>query len=426
MFFLIAIAAAEPPAVAAPYDWTAAALASSVGYERLEHLCDDVGARPAGSVAYAAAVTLTEAWLTADGHRVTLDPVMENVWIRGEQKLVMTAPRTRTMAVAALGGSIGTKGTEAPVVVIREWAELGPQVKGKIVLFNHPMAVGVPAIEHYGDAVQFRGGGASKAAAFGAVAALVRSVTTHSLYTLHTGAMHYDHAQPRIPSAAITVEDAEQIARLAARGIEVKLKLTLGAADAKDAPSHNVVADLVGREKPEEIVLLGAHLDSWDAGQGAQDDGAGVAEVVEALRLIRARGQARRTIRVVLYANEEHGLSGGKSYALQRGKEHHIAAIEADLGAGAPVAWEMTGTAEQRVWFEGLAAPLGLRVGGEGGGADISTLDGVPQIGLLPDDAHYFDIHHTEADTFDKVDKEAMQRATAAIAALAWAIADAP
>jgi hypothetical protein len=419
----------------APADPTVAALVSAArasaqaNHARLAQLCDEAPARLAGTPNLAAAVRITADWLRADGQEgVATEPVMVPVWVRGAEQLRWLSPGSRQMAMLGLGGSVGTPGIEAPAIVIHDWSELGPQVKGKIVVYNHPMKEGLPSIDHYGPAVAYRGQGASRAAAHGAVAVLVRSVTTRSLYTPHTGGMRYDPAQPQIPAASIPTEEADWIDRLTARGVEVRLRLEMGATALPDALSHNVVAELRGARKPGEIILIGAHLDSWDVGQGAHDDGAGVVEVVEALRLLRAAPQRpARTVRVVLFTNEENGLRGGLGYAEAHKKERHIAAIESDLGGGWPMGFGATGTPQQIAWLRKAAAPLGLPISEGGGGADIGPLgdQGALLIGLEPDDSHYFDVHHTHADTVDKVNPTDLAEATGAVAGLAFLLANA-
>jgi Zn-dependent M28 family amino/carboxypeptidase len=396
---------------------------------RLSELCDGIGARPAGSDAYEKAARWAADTLRADGHvNVALEDAPSDVWIRGAERLRMLAPVEREMAMLGLGNSVGTPGVEAPVVVLHSFNELGPQVKGKIVLFDSPMSDALPAHIQYGTNVQYRVNGASRAASFGAVATLVRSVTARSLYTPHTGAMHYEDGAPRIPTASITAEDADRIDRLTARGVEVRVRLEMGATTGPTVVTHNVLGEIRGSTHPDEIVLVGAHLDSWDVGSGAQDDGAGVVEVMEAMRLIREHGTPARTIRAVLFSNEERGLSGAKAYDAAHGKENHVAAIETDLGGGRPLGWVADGTEQGLAWLHTAAAPAGLPVSdGDGGGADISPLRdrGVVVVGLVPDDSHYFDIHHTNADTVDKVDPAALQEATGRLAALTWQLANA-
>jgi Zn-dependent M28 family amino/carboxypeptidase len=297
------------------------------------------------------------------------------------------------------------------------------------VLFDVPMGDGLPAVERYGDAVAIRVDGASRAAAQGAVAVLVRSVTTRTLYTPHTGGVRYDSEQARIPAAAVSPEDASWMSRLDARGIEVRARLVLGAHAEADAASANVIAEVRGAERPDEIVLIGAHLDSWDVGQGAHDDGSGVVEAMEALRLVRDLGvPPRRTIRAVLFTNEENGMRAAKSYAEAHEGEVHVAAMESDLGAGEPRGFTVMGTPAQVAWLRGALAPLGLPLDEGGGGADVSPLEeqGVLVAGLRTDDSHYFDVHHTRADTLDKVDAAALREGVRAVAAFAWLAANAP
>jgi carboxypeptidase Q len=264
------------------------------------------------------------------------------------------------------------------------------------------------------------------AAKAGAVGVLVRSVTTRSLRSPHTGATYYAEGVPKIPAAAVSTEDADRLTRELARG-PVRVRLELASATGPDAPSANVVAEIPGATLPGEVVLIGAHIDSWDVGQGAHDDGAGVIEVMEAMRLLVAQGERpKRTIRAVLFTNEENGLRGGLGYAAAHGGEVHVAAIESDLGGGRPEAWSATGTPAQLALLREAAAPLGVPVEEGGGGADIGPLKekGVMVVGLVPDHRAYFDVHHTEADTVDKVDPAAMAEATGALAALAWRLAN--
>ncbi len=398
-------------------------------YARLVELCDGAGPRLAGSPGQKRAEAIGAAWLKADGLRVSLDPLKVPVWVRGEASLGVTVPRAESLAVLALGGSVATPeaGIEAPIVVIRDFSQLSAAVKGKIVLYNHPMEEGNPSVDHYGEAVAYRVGGASKAAAFGAVAVLVRSVTTRSLYTLHTGTLGYDEAHPKVPAAAITVEDADRLSRLAAKG-EVRVRLRLTPHTEPDADAVNVIGELRGSEFPDEVVVVGGHLDSWDVGQGAADDGAGIVESVEALRLIAAFGTPKRTVRVVLFANEENGLRGGKAYFAAHGHERHVAAVESDLGGGGPRGFGITASDAQRAWVLPMLSGSNLTNRADGGGADISllTADGVLALGLLPDDRHYFDVHHTEADTVDKIDPASLSDATGALAAILWRLANDP
>jgi hypothetical protein len=302
-------------------------------------------------------------------------------------------------------------------------------VKGKIVLFAPDLPAGATAGALYHIFSDLRTHGPSQAAAAGAVAALVRSVPPVSLATPHTGTLEYDADKPRIPAAALAAEHADWIARLVRRGVEVRVRLEMGALDGGLVDTANVVAEIRGAERPEEIVLIGAHLDSWDVGQGAQDDGVGVIHVIEAMRLIRGLGVLpARTIRAVLFANEEHGLEGGKAYALAHKGERHLAAVETDLGSGKPERWNISGNKQELAWLLTAAKPVGLPVELGWGGADISPLkdEGVPTATLVGDVERYFEVHHTQADTLDKVDPQALRDGLAVVAGIAWQLAIAP
>lgn len=409
-------------------------------FTKLAFLTDHIGHRLAGSPQLDAAIAWAKDALAADGHAVTTEPVMVPHWQRGAERARLVAPITRDLVMLGLGGSVGTPagGLTAPVVVVHGWDELAARaadVKGAIVLYD----VAMPAWteDHgsgYGDVVPFRVAGAIAAAKLGAVAVLMRSVTAHSLRSPHTGAMRYVDGVPRIPAAAITVEDTALIARLAVAG-PVRVTLTMGARLLPEAPSANVIAELRGRERPDEIVVIGAHLDSWDVGQGAHDDGAGVVHVMQALTTLRALGLTpRRTIRVVLFTNEENGLRGGKGYAAAHGGDHHVALLETDNGGFAP-----RGFRAQVHGDAALAARLGeaaqllaplhataLTIDDDAD-ADVSPLvdAGALGLGLAVDGRSYFDIHHTEADTLDKVDPQVLADGVAAIAVMAYVLADA-
>lgn len=420
----------------------------SRAHERLRVLCEEIGARLSGSQELEDAVAWSAATFAEDGLVVRREKVMVPVWRRGEESLELTEPRASSVAMLGLGGSIGTpaEGVLAEVVVAADFdalEKLGDACKGKIVLFNKAMPPYDPERgAGYGETVVYRSQGASRAAAKGAVACLVRSVTATSLRTPHTGMLSYTTDAPRIPAAAVSTEDADRIARLVAAGRKVTARLRMGATFAPDVPSANVVAEIRGSEKPEEIVLLAAHLDSWDVGQGAQDDGGGCMAVMEALRAIAASGvKPKRTIRGVLFVNEENGLRGAMAYARERGDEarRHVAAIEADSGTYAPLGFTSPapkpGDAKQAAVrarlasFAELLAPTGAtRIKDGGGGADIGPLApaGVPQIGLMVEGSRYFDVHHTHADTFDRVAKADLDACASSLAVLALAISELP
>jgi Iap family predicted aminopeptidase len=290
-------------------------------------------------------------------------------------------------------------------------------------------------MDGYGAVSPLRSKGAMEAGKLGAVASLVRSLGTADFRLPHTGAMRYDPEVPRIPAAAITAEDADRLHRLLGHGETVRVRLRMTPATHSDAPSANVLAELRGRERPEEVVVIGAHLDSWDVGCGALDDGAGVAIVMETMRLLRALDlRPRRTLRAVLFTNEENGLAGGKAYAKAHADElaRHVAAVEVDSGAGRPLGAGVKAgpgaVAALAEILKPLAAIDAASAGDGGGGADISAMipAGVPQIGLRQDALRYFDYHHTEADTLDKVDPRLLAQNVAAFAVLAYGLADMP
>jgi hypothetical protein len=416
-----------------------AALTEGHAYARLAELTDGIGPRLAGSEGEKAAVQWAKRSFEADGVKVWLEPVKVPRWVRGAesgQVLASERHRAHPMALMALGGSVGTpaKGLTAEVIEVRsleEVAALGEKVKGKVVLFNHSMSVAAD----YGKVAALRTRGASVAAKAGAVGVLVRSLATASLRSPHTGAMRYEEGVKQIPAAAVSVEDAELLHRLLAGG-PVKVELKLGCQTLPDVDSFNVVAEVPGREKPREVVLLGAHLDSWDVGTGAHDDGAGVAMVMETARLMGKLNPApRRTVRVVLFANEENGLRGGRAYAEAHAGElgNHVAALEMDAGGYKPLGVTLRagpGGAELvGPWLKPLEAlGAGSILQGDAGGADISPLipARVPFVGVRVDSSRYFDVHHTEADTLDKVDPKDLAQATAAVAWVSYVLAEVP
>lgn len=344
-------------------------------------------------------------------------------------------------AIAALGGSVGTPegGIEAEVVRVASRAELaalGDAARGLFVFFDQPMDPTEPdPFAAYGRAVWQRSRGAVEAARLGGVGALVRSMTLRRDDFPHTGAMRYEPDLPQVPGVALSTLAAEDLARRLAAGERVRLRLELSCRTLADAPSTNVIGELVGRERPDEIVLVGAHLDAWDVGVGAHDDGAGCAEAVAAVGLLKTLGLVpRRTIRVVLYANEENGLAGARAYAADHAHEleRHVLALESDRGGFAPRGFDTNAEPAGFERLRAMAAQLepidAARVQPGDGGADISTLGpaGVPLVGLVPDAARYFDVHHAGRDTLEQVAPRELQLATAAMAALLWLVADDP
>ena len=413
-----------------------AALTSDRAYRRLAHLTDRIGHRLSGSTSLQRAIEWALAEMRADGlDNVRGEKVMVPHWVRGAESLELTSPVSRQLSMLGLGNSVGTPpaGITAEAVVVRSFDELdalGERVRGKIVVYNVPFT-------NYGATVQYRGAGASRAAKHGAVAALVRSVTPVSLQTPHTGAMNYAEGQPKIPTAAITIEGAETLQRMHARGERPTLRLKMEAKFLPDAESANVVAEIKGSEKPEEIVLISGHFDSWDVGQGAHDDGGGCIIAWEAVRLLKELNlRPRRTIRVVLYTNEENGLRGGTAYRdAHRGElAKHMLAIESDSGIYRPEGFGLAATAspQVRVDLEEIAKLLSgiraTRIAPDGGGADIGPLmrEGVTGMSLDVDGSHYFDIHHTHADTLDKIDPQDLAHCVAAMTVMAYTVADMP
>jgi Zn-dependent M28 family amino/carboxypeptidase len=417
-----------------------AALVESHAWDKLAWLSDRVGHRLAGSPGLAQAVEWAAAEFERDGmDRVWTDEVAVPHWERGEESARILSPTEHSISLLALGGSVPTPadGIAADVVLVHgfeELAELGEErVSGKIVLYHKPIQPGFDSEHGYGSAVRLRSRGASEAAKLGAVGMLIRSLGTVDYRLAHTGGMRYQEEVERIPAAAIAAEDADLIQRLLDAGETVRVELKLGCRTLPETTSHNVLAEIRGREKPDEIVLIGAHLDSWDVGTGAIDDGAGCAIVMETMRLLKHHGLIpRRTIRAVLFTNEENGLRGGRDYArrYEDDMDLHVAAIESDSGGGTPLGFGVSAGEGVLEVVRGVTSQLAI-IGadgafGRGGGADISPMraHGVPQMALVQDATHYFDYHHTHADTLDKVDKKDLDRNVAAMALMAYVLAE--
>jgi carboxypeptidase Q len=411
-----------------------AALADSAAYRRLGELGDRFGHRFSGSVALEQALDWILEEMRADGlENVRGEPVLVPHWVRGGESLRMIRPWAREMPMLGLGGSVGTPrgGIRAGVMVVSDFAELeerSDEAVGKIVLFDAPFTT-------YGQTVAYRRDGAVAAARAGAVASLIRSVTPYSQQTPHTGNMAYDESVKRIPHAAITVEDAEMLHRMAERGERVELHLEMEAEWLPDTWSRNVVAEIVGRESPEEVIVLGGHIDSWDVGTGMMDDGGGCVAAWEAVRLMKAIGlRPRRTVRVVLWTNEENGLRGATAYR-DRYIDHvdnHILAMESDAGVFKPSGFGFGGSDAGYEVVRRVGSLLDRVDAGTitrpGGGADIGPLmrEGVPGMGLSVDGTRYFWYHHTDADTIDKLDPHEVGLSVAAMAVMAYVVAEMP
>jgi carboxypeptidase Q len=411
-----------------------AALSDSAAYQRLGQLVDRFGHRLSGSAALERAIDWIMAEMKRDGlQNVRGEPVMVPRWVRGRESVELVAPRVDTLAMLGLGGSIGTppQGIEADVLVVGSFDELNrraAEARGKIVLFDVPFT-------NYGETVVYRTNGAIAAARVGAVASLIRSVASYSMKSPHTGAMRYDSTVPRIPHAALSVEDAMMLRRMQERGERVRVRLKMEAQTLPDVLSRNVMGEVVGREKPDEVVILSGHLDSWDVGQGAMDDGGGVVAAWEAVRLIQKLGlRPRRTIRAIGWTNEENGTRGGTTYrdAHRSELDKHILAVESDGGVFKPLGFGFTGSdaAFEIVRDVGrLLERIGAgQINRGGGGADIGPMMqlGVPGMGLNVDGARYFWFHHSEADTLDKLDPREVGLCVAAMAVMAYVIADLP
>jgi carboxypeptidase Q len=412
----------------------AESLSSAFAWERLALLGDTFGHRLSGSEGLENAIQWAVAEMKTDGlDNVRAEPVKVPHWVRGQESAEITSPHRSALAMLGLGNSIGTPagGIEAEVVVVRTFAELeaaGSSVRGRIVLFNVPFTT-------YGETVQYRANGPSRAAALGAVAMLIRAVGPPGLRTPHTGALRYAEGTPQIPAAAISVEDAERLQRMQNRGTKVRVRLRMEAKFLPDADSANVIGEIRGRERPDEVVVVSGHFDSWDVGTGSTDDGGGCIVTWEALRLMKKLNlRPRRTVRVVLFTNEENGLAGGRAY-LDRYRsqlDNHVLMLESDSGVFRPTGFGFSGSATARETVRQIAGLLrGIqadRIGPSGGGADIGPSVEAGQLPAmsLEVDGNYFLIHHTPADTVDKIDPVDMARASAAIAVMAYVVADMP
>ena len=428
-----------------------AALKDEWAYQRLADLCDKIGPRLSGTPGAEAAVVQVAAALRAVGLSVTLQPVKAPHWVRGEERAEIIdypgrpAGITQHMHLTTLGGSVPTppQGLSAPVLVVHSFEELNARAadaRGKIVVYDVPynqeLAINGHAGEAYGQGVQYRVAGASAAARVGAVAALVRTVGGADYRLPHTGEMSYEQGVAKVPTAALSAEDAMWLSRLAAQGpVRVFLKLT--PQSLPDVDSHNVIADWPGSDKPDEMVIVSGHLDSWDLAQGAIDDGAGVASAMGAIEVLKSLGlHAKRTVRFIAWMSEENGSAGGSAYAKAYAASLNTqgAAIESDNGAGRPLGVSAHVLPESMALLKPLMLamdPLGATVlahRDSGAGSDIDPLDeaGVPTLSPIVDTRKYFDYHHSAADTLDKIQPEDIRRQVAVLAMMAYYLADSP
>jgi carboxypeptidase Q len=434
-------ASAQSRAIPAAYRAVAdslirAATRDSAAYDRVGRLVDGFGHRPAGSRSLEAAIDWVLAEMKKDGlQNVRGEPVKVTHWVRGAESAVLVRPRRDTLSMLGLGGSVATPkaGITAPVLVVSSFADLEQrkaEARGKVVLFDAPFTT-------YDATRRYRTEGPSAAARAGAVGCLIRSVASNSIRSPHTGRTSYDSTAPRIPAAALSVEDAMMLHRMQDRGEQVVVTLKMDARDLPPASSRNVVAELVGREMPDEVVVLGGHIDSWDVGQGAMDDAGGSVAAWEAVRLMRQLGlRPRRTVRVVLWTNEENGVDGGKAYRGRHASEleHHVMAMESDGGVFQPTGFAFAGSdsatalvRQAASLLESIGATAVERVS-QSPDADIGPLveQRVPGIGLKVDGTRYFWYHHSQGDTLDKLNPAEVARCVAAMAVMAYVIADLP
>lgn len=420
-----------------------AALQNGKSYSMLHDLCTKVGHRLSGSPGAAAAVEWGRNTMDDYGFdSVWLQPVMVPHWVRGQQEVgrIINSKKigSKDVTVLSLGGSIGTgpAGLTANVIEVKSFDELKQlgqkSIQGKIVFFNRPLdPTKLNTFAAYGGAVEQRANGASEASKLGALAVIVRSMGFPNESYAHTGGLRYAPLVKQIPAVAISTQHADLLSKLLKDDRDLQFYLETHCEMLDDAPSFNVIGEIKGGEYKDEIIVVSGHLDSWDVGQGAHDDGAGCVQAIEVLRLFKEMGyKPKRTIRAVLYMNEENGLRGGQKYAevAKAKNEIHIAAIESDRGGFTPRGFTMTASesakSKIRSW-KPLLEPYDLwDFSHEGGGADIGPLGplGTALIGYLPDSQRYFSVHHTQEDTIDKVDKRELELGSASMAALVFLV----
>lgn len=458
--FTIRISAQQPSPTATPILYSEktieqmqqlqqAALRSEYALKQTAYLSNNIGARLTGSAQAERAVQYVAEEMRKLGLDVRLQKLTVPHWVRGEEcgELIefegMAQGTTQKVVLTALGGSIATApdGLSGEIVIVNNFDELEKlgraKVEGKIVLFNfkfdREMAADGFGGQAYGQATQYRGGGAIAAGRLGAIGVLIRSAGGSQNRLAHTGGMRYDEKVTKIPAAAVSYEDAETISYLAKMG-KVKIKMLLTPQTLPDTTSYNVIADLKGSEKPDEIVIVSGHLDSWDLGTGALDDAAGVAVSMQVPFLLKQlKIKPKRTIRVIAWMNEENGLVGGRTYAQEEDANiaKHFAAIESDLGASHPLGFNFAGMREAMPFLAPISKILTIQGAGlsqmqPGVGADIGPLTqkGVPSFAPWFDTRTYFNYHHTAADTFDKINPKELAEVGSVMAVLAYGLAN--
>lgn len=417
-------------------------LTNSKAYDNLRVLTKQVGGRLAGSPQMVKAEEWgVKALKEAGADTVYLQACQVPHWVRGAKEEVRIISRRRDfippLQVLALGNSVGApNGVTAPVLEVSSFQELEAkkdQVKGKIVFYNYHFNPSfIHTFDSYGDAVKYRGQGASRAAKYGAVAIMIRSMTHGANNFPHTGAMGYNDSFPKIPAVALGLEDADLLSNRLKGEQDLKIYLRTSCKMLPDTTGHNVIAEIKGSEHPEEIITVGGHLDSWDVNEGAHDDGTGCVQSIEILRAFKALGiRPKRTLRIVLFANEENGTRGGKKYAelAKAAKEQHVFALESDAGGFTPRGFSLTMPNEKRAKIKSWA-PLFLPYDvydfdAEGGGVDVGELNeaiGAPMGELLPDSQRYFDLHHAANDVFSAVNKRELELGAFSMAALIYLV----
>ncbi|WP_035695451.1 M20/M25/M40 family metallo-hydrolase [Christiangramia portivictoriae] len=419
-------------------------LLNGKSYEWLDHLSNEIGGRLSGSFNAEQAVEYTKKELESLGlDKVWLQPVMVPKWTRGEREFayVQTGPGdTRNLNITALGGSIATAvgGTKAEVIEVQGLEQLKEygeeQIKGKIVFYNRPMrADHILTFEAYGGCVDQRYSGAEEAAKYGAVGVIVRSMNLRMDDLPHTGSMSYGDLadDQKIPAAAISTNDAAYLSSMLKIQKDLQVYFKMNCRNFPDVQSYNVIGEITGSESPNEIMVVGGHLDSWDLGDGAHDDGARVVQSMEVLRLLKETGyQPKKTLRVVLFMNEENGLRGGNKYAevAKEKNEDHVFALESDSGGFTPRGFTFNATDSQFnkvLTWKPLFKPYLIHYFEKGsGGADIGPLEGGDTVlaGLRPDSQRYFDYHHAANDTFDAVNKRELELGAATMASLVYLV----
>ncbi|MFI5221456.1 MAG: M20/M25/M40 family metallo-hydrolase [Bacteroidia bacterium] len=417
-------------------------LAKGKAYGLLDHLSNKIGGRLSGSPQAAKAVDWGKRTMEFLGFdKVWVQEVMVPHWVRGEkeQAKIISGNEKTDVRICALGNSIGTgsKGITANVIEVKSFKELEnlgrKNIEGKIVFFNRALdPTFISTGSAYGNAVDQRGGGAVEAAKYGAIGVVVRSMTLSLDDHPHTGAMWYKDSITKIPACAISTNDANRLSDAIKFNKETKFYFKQTCEMLADEQSFNVIGELHGSQFPDEIIVVGGHLDSWDTGDGASDDGTGIVQSIEALRLFKVLGiRPRRTIRAVLYMNEENGARGGEKYAelAKKNNEKHIAAIESDGGGFTPRSFgvdDENAVQKMQPWVELLKQYGIMEIKKGWGGVDIGPLkkQGTVMIGYTCDGQRYFDYHHSEIDTFDKVNKRELELGTGCIAALLWLISE--